>query len=462
MSNSVTYSDKMETALNTPQLLCREIRSRKARMNVANGQIFSAGQEIRIPISLQNGVIAQNSAMFYATLVKTGISDAAVVDFSTFSLFDSVRVEAGAGGGATILELCDDIGLFYNFLTMNTNSLSDLQYNQLTNRGATGFNRATTTVAIPAIAAVPSAAFDVDADVTNLYTMSKAGTVIPARVAAGSSSINFSLNLSDAMGLFTQNLVLSGTTGICLVLRVAPAASQLVQGATTGTITIEKPYLMATILEGGDKYEKALKDMKSGPNGEVSVMFNTYSRYIQNANTGGTNIQLLVTDTAKSVLGYVAISRDTADITNVIKYKNSSSGWGAYENHALSIGGVLYPQNPISSAIENYEETRDLYKVISRKHNHGSILTRDQGLVGELGEARQYNGNVAGTAAVIAVNLTKCDDKNVWGIGANTTGAQSVFLQVSYTPTNPQTVHIFAIRQQKVHIDGMGNFSVEK
>ena len=247
MSNGVTYSDKMETALNTPPLLCREIRSRKARMNVANGQIFSAGQEIRIPISLQNGVIAQNSAMFYATLVKTGISDAAVVDFSTFSLFDSVRVEAGAGGGATILELCDDIGLFYNFLTMNTNSLSDLQYNQLTNRGATGFNRATTTVVIPAIpqgvpAAIPAA--NVNADVTNLYTMSKAGTVIPARVAAGSESINFSLNLSDAMGLFTQNLVLSGTTGICLVLRVAPAASQLVQGATTGTITIEKPYLI--------------------------------------------------------------------------------------------------------------------------------------------------------------------------------------------------------------------------
>jgi hypothetical protein len=187
-------------------------------------------------------------------------------------------------------------------------------------------------------------------------------------------------------------------------------------------------------------------------------MFNTYSRYIQNiANGAQTNAQLLISDTAKSALGYVAISRPTAALTNPDDYKNSSSAWNLYQNHALSVGGVLYPQNPISSPIENYEEVRDLYKVISRRHNHGSILTREQGLVGE-----DYNGDGLGPAGVIAVNLCKCEDKNVWGIGANTTGSQSVFLQVSYAPAAANTVHIFALRQQKVHIDAMGNFTVEK
>ena len=459
MSNGITYSDKMETALNTPPMLCREIKNRKARMNCSNGQTFSSGQEIRIPISLQNGVIQQNSAMFYGTLTKTGISDTCFVDFSTFSLFDSVRVEAGAGGGATILELCDDIGLFYNFLTMHTNSLSDLQYNNITTRGATGFKQ--TNVALPD----PVVAGEV-LSVNDSYTFGKDGVNIPAQATAlASDSVNFALNLSEAMGLFTQNIVLSGTTGICLVLRLAPLASQLVfaDSASTGAITVQNPYLMVSILEGGDKYEKALKDMKSGPNGEVSLMFNTYSRYIQNVNaTGGTNIQLLITDTAKSVLGYIAVSRDTSAVANAELYKNSSSAWGLYQNHALSVGGVLYPQNPISSAIENYEEVRDLYKVISRRHNHGSILTREQGLVGETGEPRQFSGVFDGPSAVIAVNLTKCDDKNVWGIGANTTGAQSVFLQVSYAPTNAQTITIFALRQQKVHINAIGEFSVEK
>lgn len=449
MSNGVTYSDKMETALNTPPLLCREIRSRKARMNCSNGSTFTAGQEIRIPITLQNGVIAQNSAMFYGTLTKTGISQSATIDFSTFCLFDSVRVEAGAGGGSTILELCDDIGVFHSFLTMNTNSLSDLQYNNLTTGGASGGNY------MPVASSIASGLYDLD----------RAGEILTESTTNVNKVLPFALNLSEAMGLFTQNIVLSGTTGICLVLRVAQITSQAVYEidatyTTPPPLSVNQPYLMATILEGGDKYEKALKDMKSGPNGEVSIMFNTYSRYVQNIAGSGAaqaNIQLLISDTAKSALGYIAVSRPTAAITNSVDYKNSSSAWNEYQNHALSVGGVLYPQNPISSPIENYEEVRDLYKVISRKHQFGSVLNRVQGLVGP-----DYNGEGNGPATVLAVNLCKCDDKNVWGIGANTTGAQSVFLQVSYSPAEATTVHIFALRQQKVHIDGMGNFSVEK
>lgn len=474
MSNSVTYSDKMETALNTPPLLCRDIKSRKARMNCSNGSTFTAGQEIRIPITLQNGVIAQNSAMFYGTLRKTGVSQEIEVDFSTFCLFDSVRVEAGAGGGATILELCDDIGVFHSFLTMNTSSLSDLQYNNQTTGGASGFNNANAVV--PAIAGVAAGvAFPaipaVAVSVNNVYDIYKGGEILTESTTNVNKDLFFALNLSEAMGLFTQNIVLSGTTGICLVLRVAQITSQVVYELdatypTPPSLSVNQPYLMATILEGGDKYEKALKDMKSGPNGEVSIMFNTYSRYVQNiagsSDASGnapsqSNIQLLISDTAKSALGYVAIARSTASITDPELYKNSSSGWNLYQNHALSVGGVLYPQNPISSAIENYEEVRDLYKIISRRHNFGSLLNRNQGLVGSA-----YNGEAIGPAAVIAVNLCKCDDKNVWGIGANTTGAQSVFLQVSYAPPEANTIHIFALRQQKVHIDGMGNFSVEK
>jgi hypothetical protein len=364
------------------------------------------------------------------------------IDFSTYSLFDSVRVEAGAGGGATILELCDDIGVFYSFLTFNTASVNDLVNDSVLTRG-------TSYVDLGNIGG------------HGIGNVSKLGTSFPAYGGVDDVPLKFALKLSDAMGLFTQNLVLSGTQGISLVLRLAPLASQVSYNVTNPplplTLQIRQPYVMAKVLEGGDKYEKALKEMKSGPNGEISFMFNTYSRYVQNT-TGGTDIQLLISDTAKSVLGYFAISRTTASISDPEHFKNSSSAWAAYQNHAVSIGGQLYPQQPISSNVENYEEVRELFKVISRKHHESSIQNLSQGMTNIDYEA----ASVYGPACAIAVNLCKCEDKNVWGRGLNTTGSQSVYLQVSYTPVAQSTVHIFALRQQKVHINAMGEFSVEK
>jgi hypothetical protein len=442
MSNGITYSEKMEKTLMVPNLLCRDVKARKARYNCSNGSTFTSGQEIRIPITLNNGVIEADSTVFYGTLNIKQPNPAVNIDFSTFSLFDSVRVEAGAGGGATILELCDDIGVFYSFLTFNTASANDLVNDSTLTRGASlidWFNTGTHGVG----------------------NVSKSGAVVAESDGSSDTPIAFALKLSDAMGLFTQNLVLSGTQGISLVLRLAPLASQVSYDvpnpAIPLTLQILQPYVMAKVLEGGEKYERALKEMKSGPNGEISFMFNTYSRYVQNT-SGGTNVQLLISDTAKSVLGYFAISRTTTSISNPEHFKNCSSAWVAYQNHAVSIGGQLYPQQPISSDVENYEEVRELFKVISRKNHESSIQNVSQGMTGDTYDAV----NAYGPACAIAVNLCKCEDKNVWGRGLNTTGSQSVYLQVSYTPVAQSTVHIFALRQQKVHINAMGEFSVEK
>ena len=66
-------------------------------------------------------------------------------------------------------------------------------------------------------------------------------------------------------------------------------------------------------------------------------MFNTCRRYIQTVAAGaGQNIQLLIGDKAKSVLGFVAMARDTANITTATAFSNSSSQFPLYDNHVFS------------------------------------------------------------------------------------------------------------------------------
>jgi len=50
----------------------------------------------------------------------------------------------------------------------------------------------------------------------------------------------------------------------------------------------------------------------------------------------------------------------------------------------------------------------------------------------------------------------------MWGAGMNLSGNPAINLQVDYTPGANSTVHIYALRQQKVHINAMGEFSVER
>lgn len=432
MSSGIVYPEKMEKNLKVSDLLCRDMRQRKARFNCINGQSFTTGQEIRIPISC-NGSLQAGSTVFYGS-VNVGVltNASAAIDFSVVSLFDTIRVEAGQGGGSLALELCDDPGVFYSFLCQNTWNQTDLITNNVKMLSPT--------------------AIDTSGTITKTgATLAAAGTVVP-----------FAIDLSQFMGMFQQNIPLNGTNGICLVLRVAPLGTAITRTGSVAPTTFviggaSNPcYVLTTILEG-EKYNADINAMKKS-NGEVSIMFNTYSRYIQSLAGGSavSNAQLLVSDNAKSVLGYFAIARATADITDISGYKNATSAFPTYVNHAVSVGGVLYPQNPVSSPIEAYEEALDLFRVISRKPTNAGVLNNSQGVV-----STAYSNSATSPSAVLAVNLTKCSTEN-WGAGLNTTGAQSLYMQVSYTPVTSTTCHIFALRQQKVHIDAMGNFTVEK
>ena len=62
--------------------------------------------------------------------------------------------------------------------------------------------------------------------------------------------------------------------------------------------SISNIYITANCLEGGEKYEKDLRDAKT-KNGEVSVMFNTVRRYVQSQASvaaGATTTAQLLTD----------------------------------------------------------------------------------------------------------------------------------------------------------------------
>lgn len=430
MSSGIVYPEKMEKTLKVSDLLCRDIRQRKARFNAINGQSFTTGQEIRVPISC-NGSLQAGSVMFYGSVnIPAAASTASAIDFSVVSLFDTIRVEAGQGGGSLALEQCDDPGVFYAFLAQNTWNGADVIVNNVK-------------MLSPTI---------IDAS----GNINKTGAAIPA----SGTVVPFAIDLSQFMGLFQQNIPLNGTNGICLVLRVAPLTTAIQCSNTApASFTIgglSTPcYVLTTILEG-DKYNEDINAMKKS-NGEVSIMFNTYSRYIQSlAASAVTNAQLLISDNAKSVLGYFVVGRTTTDITTISSFKNGNSGFASYVNHAVSIGGVLYPQNPINSNIEAYEETLDLFRVISRKPTNAGLLNNSQGIPNTA-----YANTATGPSGVLSVNLTKCSTDN-WGAGLNTSGAQSLYMQVSYTPAAATTCHIFALRQQKVHIDAMGNFTVEK
>ena len=72
--------------------------------------------------------------------------------------------------------------------------------------------------------------------------------------------------------------------------------------------------------------KKLLK--KKNDKGEISVMFNTCRRYIQTVPTSSgatTTLQLYVPERSKSCLGFVAMSRPTAALTDISSYTNTFS-----------------------------------------------------------------------------------------------------------------------------------------
>ena len=430
MSNTNSYPEKLTDVLTNTQLLCRDVRVNKKRFNVNNGSTFGPGSDIRIPLTGQQTIQA-GSVQFTFTLNVAGGTGA--IDFTPFSLFEQIRVEASGAGGSNYLEQCDDIGPFHAFLAQYTWGNNDITVHS---------------AKMGSMQALPS---------VNVGEITKTGLALSA------GSYKISLDLSEALGIFTQNIPLYNTSGILVNFRLAPQATALLGADAAGgvaatTHTITQPYIDAVCIEGGDAYEKSLmmmKDSKSG-NGEVSIMFNTYSRTIQTVPAGFSTGQLLIAESSKSCLGFFAINRTTAAINTLTAYKNGNSGWTSWLRHNFNINGAQYPVNPLDTAASVIDENYDLFKNISRSHNKYGLLGRTQGY-----PAINFASTATGPSSVLCVNLAKCPT-DMWGAGMNLSGNPAINLQVDYTPGADSTVHIYALRQQKVHINAMGEFSIER
>jgi hypothetical protein len=421
--------DKMNESMSVPPLICRDVRATKRRFNCVNGSTFNtAGSEIRIPISANAVLGAYNTNLnFKLKFAGTGVATA---DFSWHAMFSQIRVESGAGS-SIILEQVDEPGLLAAFVGQYTYTQEDLQKENAKGMGCAGLPSATD------------------------------GALVKTGSDIGVLSTDITLNLSTVLGLFTTSLPLYDTNGICVVLTLNQyAASGVFAGTITGLDSIQNIYITASCLEGGEKYEKELRDTKT-KNGEVSVMFNTVRRYIQTVTvgsaTGGTN--LLINDRAKSCLGFFAVSRKTNELLSSTIYKNSSSNFPSWKNHSYNIAGQMYPMAGVSSIGEAIDEAYDTMQHLSKTKSLGGVISRVQ-----CDPSETYDSDSDGNAGIVAVNLSKCSaDEHVWGKGINLSGSNlSNYLNVTYTPlTDPCTVTIYSIFQMKVHIDKLGGFSTE-
>ena len=433
--------NKMNESMSVPPLICRDVRATKRRFNAVNGNTFStAGTEIRVPVAGNFVLGAHNTNVNFQLKFAGAAGDTAisVADFSWHAMFSQVRIESGAGS-SIILEQVDEPGLVAAFVGMYTYTQEDLQKENAKGLGCRG---------LPQDGALAGSGFG---------ELDKRGTDIALTQA------DITLNLATVLGLFTTSLPLYDTNGITVVFTLNSYAACGVFGAgISGLASISNIYITANCLEGGEKYEKDLRDAKT-KNGEVSVMFNTVRRYVQSqasvAAGATTTAQLLINDRAKSCLGFFATSRLATDLTSSTAYKNSTSSFEGWVNHNYNIAGQMYPMAGVSTIGEAVDEAYDTMQHLSKTKGLGGVMSRVQA-----NPALEYDSTDEGTSGIVCVNLSKCGaDEHVWGKGLNLSGSNlSNYLQVQYGPqTAAHTVNIYSIFQMKVHIDKMGGFSTE-
>jgi len=423
--------DKMNESMMVPELICRDVKATKRRFNAVNGNSFNtAGTEIRVPIAGNFVLGAHNTNVnFQLKFAGSGQATDAGADFSWHAMFSQVRIESGAGS-SIILEQIDEPGLVAAFTGMYTYTHSDLQKENSKGLGCKDLPIATNGV------------------------LAKAGTDIALNTA------KITLNLAAVLGLFTTSIPLYDTNGITVVFTVNQfAACGQFGDDVTSIDSIQNLHITCNCLEGGESYEKNLRDAKT-KNGEVSVMFNTVRRYVQSQSGDGTatTAQLLINDRAKSCLGFFAINRSTADLTNKAAFKNSSSSFNNWKNHHYNIAGQMYPMAGVSTLGEAADESYDTMQHLSKSKGYGGLLSIIQSEVD-----LAYSSATTGTGGILCVNLSKCGaDEHVWGKGLNLSGSNlSNYLYVQYAPEEASTVNIYSIFQMKVHIDKMGGFSTE-
>ena len=352
------YPAKMDVT-DIPSLVCRDVKQTKRRFNVTNGSTFStAGSEIRIPIA-GNFVLDNKNVNLNLKISATGANTATIgADLSWASLFSQIRIEAGTGS-SIILEQIDDPGVWSAFLYQYTWDQADISLQNAKQLS---------------MIAQPAAATGV---------INKVGSLLTCTTATPKQSVNICMDLSQFMGIFSANsgIPLYDTAGLTVVCVLNQQATMGVTAtAAISLVEISDLFITATCLEGGPAYEDMLRKEKTTGNREVSFMFNTARRYVQTVTAGGgANSQLLINDRSKSCLGFVAMARDTANITTAAAISNSSSQFPLYSLHQYNIAGANYPTAGISTAGEGLDEAYDLYSHLSRRDDSAGLISRVQG-----------------------------------------------------------------------------------
>jgi len=443
MRTGTVVSEKMEPVV--PPLVCRDVKVTKRRFSPSNGGVFAAaGSEIRIPIS--GNFVLDNKNVNVNFSVQTSAIGA--IDFSPAGFFSQIRVEAGTGS-SIVLESIDDPAVWANFLYQYTWTQEDITTQTCKQRSMGG-----------------------QPDVNGLLT--KTGAPF-----AAAADIDVALDLSLFMGIFSgsSGIPLYDTAGLTLVLTLNTAANAYVIGtAGASTFQIQNVFVTASCLEGGESYEKKLRELKNSGNKEISIMYNTCRRYIQAqaATTGQTQGSYLINERSKSCLGFIAIARDTANITTTDAYSNCNSTFPTASGvpapiFQYNIAGMSYPVAGFTTKAEAIDEAYDLYSQLSRRLNSGGLVSRLQAGGGYAtaitSAATQTAATVSATgpSQVLAINLSKCGpNETYWGKGMNMSGNNlSTYLQVQYLPWVAQTINIYSVFQMKLHIDALGNMSTE-
>lgn len=468
MRDGTVVSEKMEPVV--PALVCRDVKCTKRRFSPSNGGTFTAsGSEIRIPIS--GNFVLDNKNVNLNFNVQT--SAAGAIDFSPAGFFSQVRVEAGTGS-SIVLESIDDPAVWANFLYQYTWTHEDMAVQSCKQRSSINQpGPARLAVTAQVAAGPPAIAAQAAIAAQEAGLLDKTGSPL-----AAATDIDVALDLSLFMGIFSgsSGIPLYDTAGLTLVLTLNTAANAYaIATAGASTFQISNVFVTASCLEGGEKYEAKLREMKNSGNKEISVMYNTCRRYIQSQAATGAQTQgsYLINERSKSCLGFIAIARDTTNITTTNAYSNSNSTFPTVGIPApifqYNIAGMSYPVAGFNTKAEAIDEAYDLYSQLSRRLNSGGLLSRTQAGGGFATAITDAASQLAATAAatgpsqVLAINLSKCGpNESYWGKGMNMSGNNlSTYLQVQYAPWQAQTINIYSVFQMKLHIDALGNMTTE-
>lgn len=455
MRDGTVVSEKMEPVV--PSLVCRDVKTTKRRFSPSNGSFFdTTGAEIRIPIS--GNFVLDNKNVNLNFKLKTLL--ASVLDFSPIGLFSQIRVEAGTGS-SIVLESIDDPAVWANFLYQYTWTHEDMAIQSAKQRSCAnqpGPSRGTITAAAgPPII--------VGQTTQGAGVLDKQGESL-----AISTDIDIALDLSTFMGIFSASsgLPLYDTAGVTIVLTLNNVANAVFAASAANTITLSNIYVTASCLEGGESYEKKLKEMKNSGNKEISIMYNTCRRYVQAQSSSTSSVvgTYLINERSKSCLGFLAIARDTNNVNKSDTYSNSNSAFPGISRYEYNIAGMAYPVAGITTLAEQADEAYDLFSQLSRRHDSGGLLSRPQIATDSITDAASHTlstRSATGPSQVLAINLSKCGaNEEYWGKGMNLSNSNlTSYLQATYVPWVLQTINIYSVYQMKLHIDALGNMTTE-